>query len=220
MGTFITKEESETDIANGSTPYITPKDIAKIPAISITENGAKQKAEALISALGINYLKCYTAQKLYGGSDEQTPDLGAYINPRQSVWYLRYERNVNGIPTTYTPYECMKVDQENQSAPWNYEDMTFAIDDSGIVGFSWSSPYKVTGTVTENSNLLSFQKSMAVFDSMAPVVHAWEGYGQDNPRLLGVEMNVNHIQLGLSRITEQDKRDSGLLVPVWDFLEV
>jgi len=217
MGNFMSKEQSETDIANGSTPYITPAEIANLQDISITENAARQKAEALISSLGINGLKCYTAEKVYGGSDEKTADLGAFINPRKCVWYLRYERNVNGIPTTYTPYDCIKVDQDNQSAPWSYEDMTFAIDDTGIVGFSWKSPYKVTGTVTENSNLLTFDKSMNVFNNMALVVNSWDGIAADNPRVIGVEINVNHIKLGLSRITEQDKRDSGLLVPVWDF---
>jgi len=217
MGNFISKEQSESNIANGSNPYITPAEIANLKDIAITENAAKQKAEALISSLGIKGLKCYTAEKVYGGSDEKTTDLSAFINPRKCVWYLRYERNVNGIPTTYTPYDCIKVDQDNQSAPWSYEDMTFAIDDTGIVGFSWKSPYKVTDTVTENSNLLPFDQSMNVFNNMALVVNAWDGIAADNPRVTGVEINVNHIKLGLSRITEQDKRDTGLLVPVWDF---
>ena len=217
MGNFMTKEQLEASITHMGMASITSKDIANIPDIAITENVAKQKAEALISALGINYLKCYSSQKLYGGSSEATPDQSAYINPRKCVWYIRYERNVNGIPTTYTPYDCIKVDQENQSAPWSYEDMTFAIDDTGIVGFSWKSPYKVTGTVTENSNLLPFDQAMNVFNNMALVVNSWDGIAADNPRVAGVEINVNHIKLGLSRITEQDKRDSGLLVPVWDF---
>lgn len=217
MGTFMSKEQPETDIANGFTPYITPTEMANIPDIAITENAAKQKAEALISSLGINGLKCYTAQKLYGGSTEKTSDLATFINPRQCVWYLRYTRNVNGIPLTYTPYDCIKTADTTTIPPWNYEDMTFAIDDSGIVGFYWNSPYKVTGTVTENSNLLSFDQSMNVFNNMALVVNSWDGIAADNPRVTGVEINVNHIKLGLSRITEQDKRDSGLLVPVWDF---
>ena len=39
----------------------------------------------------------------------------------------------------------------------------------------------------------------------------------DNPNLTGVDIDVNRIQFGLDRVTEQNKRDSGLLVPVWDF---
>jgi hypothetical protein len=111
----------------------------------------------------------------------------------------------------------MKVDENAQSSPWSYEDMIFAIDDSGIVAFEWKSPYKVIETVTENSNLLSFKDAMSVFDNMSLVVNAWEGYAEGSPNLTGIEINVDRIQLGLTRVTEPNKRNSGLLVPVWDF---
>ena len=32
-----------------------------------------------------------------------------------------------------------------------------------------------------------------------------------------MDIKVDHIKFGLTRITEASKRDSGLLVPVWDF---
>jgi len=114
-------------------------------------------------------------------------------------------------------FHCIKIEDEAQSAPWSYEDMTFAIDDSGIVGFRWSSPYQFTEVVTENSNLLPFQDITDVFDTMSLVVNAWDGLAQGSPALRGIEINVDEIRLGLTRVTEQDKRDSGLLIPVWDF---
>lgn len=215
MGYFSTKEEIEKSMAWAN---ITSEEIAQIPDIQTTVDQAKQKAEDLIKALGVENMVCYSADKAYGGSNEMTADNSAYINPRKCVWFLRYMRSVNSVPITYTVWDCMKVEKDAQSAPWAYEDMTFAIDDSGIVGFSWRSPYKITGTVTENSNLASFKDIMHVFDTMSLVVNAWDGYAEGSPDLTGVDITVDHIKFGLTRITEQDKRDSGLLVPAWDFM--
>jgi len=209
MKSYQSKAEVESLENEGFTTPITSQQIAAIPDIKITEEQAKQKADELISALGIDYLTLDSENKVYGG--------GGGIEPIQSVWFLRYARQVNNIPVTYTTYDCMKVEEQSQSTPWGYEDMTFAIDDSGIVGFSWRSPYKVTGTVTTDSNVLSFSNCMNIFDTMSLAVNAWDGFSSDSPNLTGVDIDVNRIQFGLDRVTEQNKRDSGLLVPVWDF---
>jgi hypothetical protein len=217
MGYFYTKDEVAR-YEGGSYFGMTSQDVAQIPDVSITEDQAKQKAEDLIKALGLENMVCYSAIKEYGGSEEKTADQTAYINPRKCVWFLRYERSVNGVPVTYTPWDCMKVEEESQSAPWSYEDMTFAIDDSGIVGFTWRSPYKITDTVTQDSNVLPFSDVTEIFNTMAPVVNAWDGFSQGSPTLTGVEITVDDIKFGLTRVTEQNKRDSGLLVPAWDFM--
>ena len=52
---------------------------------------------------------------------------------------------------------------------------------------------------------------------MSLAVNAWDGLAQGNTNLVGIDITVDHIEFGLTRITEQDKRDSGLLVPAWDF---
>ena len=226
MGYFFSKAAIEQAEADGSYTDVSSAEIAQIPDVKLTEDQAKEKAQQLLQSLGINNMVCYSAGKQYGGSSE-TKIGGAlgraygdtpFVNPRKAVWYLRYVRGVNGIPTTYTVWDCMKVEENNPAQPWGYEDMVFAIDDSGIVGFEWNSPYQVTDTVTENSNVLSFADAMKIFDTMSLAVNAWEGYAEGNPRLKGIQIDVSEIRFGLTRITEQDKRNSGLLVPAWDFM--
>ena len=218
MGYFTTREQIEAAESMGYTPGISSQEIADIPDITITEEQARQQAEELIATLGIEGLACYSADKAYGGSYDMTADQTAYVNPRKCVWFLRYMRTVNGVPITYTPWDCMKVEEDTQTTPWGYEDMTFAIDDSGIVGFTWRSPYNITDTVTENCNLASFDDIIHIFDTMSLAVNAWEGFSEYNPNLIGIEIEVDEIRFGLTRVTEQDKRDSGLLVPCWDFM--
>lgn len=220
MGGFSSKEVSERAEAAGFTPYITTEEIAQIPDVTISVEQAKEKAEALIKALGLENMICSLAEKQYGGSDEKTSDQKTYINPRKCVWKLRYMRSVNNIPITYTTKDSLQREsmQNAVSTPWPYEQMIFAVDNSGIVGFNWHSPYKITGTVTENTNLTSFDEIMSVFDSLSLAVNAWDGLVNETPDLKSVEINVDQIVFGLTRVTEQNKKDSGLLIPVWDFM--
>ena len=217
MGYFTTEDAAKKAEAQGYSGYITSDELAQIPKVTLSEDDAKAKAEALIAALGVGNMACYSADIMYGGSYDRTPDQTKYANPRKSVWFLRYERSVSGVTATYTPWDCIKVEDEAQTEPWPYESMTFAIDDSGIVGFEWMSPYLVTDTVTKNSNLISFKDVTEVFGTMSLAVNAWDGLAAGNPNLKSIEITVDHIKFGLSRITEENKRDSGLLVPVWDF---
>ena len=124
MGYFSTKEDIERTEADGSTPYVSSAEIAQIPDVTITVDDAKAKAEALIAGLGLENMVCYSADKEYGGSIDKTTDQSQYVNPRKCVWFLRYSRQVNNIPVTYTRWDCMKVEEDMQSTPWAYEDMT------------------------------------------------------------------------------------------------
>ena len=214
---FTTKESIESAINQGLSGWMTEEELSAIPELSISKEDAKKKADDIVAALGLGDLACVTADKLYGGSYDRTADQSAFINPRKCVWFFRYARSVNGLPATYTVWDCMKSEEGSESSPWAYEDMSIAVDDSGVVYMEWRSPYKVTGTVTENSNVLSYQEAISVFETMVPVVNAWDGISEGNPNLTGVEITIDRVQFGLTRVTEQNKRNSGLLVPCWDF---
>jgi hypothetical protein len=215
---FETKEAIEAELNQGLHSLLTQDELDAVPDIKLTKEDAKKTADDIVAALGLQgQLVCVSEDKEYGGGIDMSADMSTYLNPRRCVWFLRYARSVNGVLVTHTAWDCMKVEQDNQSAPWAYEDMTFAIDDSGVAYFDWESPYNVTGTVTDNSNILSFQDATNIFNTMALVVNAWDGLADGSPNLKSVDIKIDHIQFGLTRVTEQNKRDSGLLVPCWDF---
>jgi hypothetical protein len=215
---FSSKESIEASLNQGRHGGMTQEELDAITDVQISKEDAKNTADEIVAALGLNGLVCVSEDKLYGGSYDMTADQSAYLNPRRCVWFLRYARAVNGVPVTYTVYDCMKVETNSQSAPWAYEDMTIAIDDGGVVYFNWGSPYNVTGTVTDDSNILSFEDVTNIFDTMALVVNAWDGIAEGSPNLQAVDIKIDRIQFGLTRVTEQNKRNSGLLVPCWDFI--
>ena len=214
---FTTKDAIDAAARSRLRGFEEVKEPSTVPDVTITKEDAAKMADELVAALGIQGFMLYSQVKAIDGSINSAADQSASDNPPRTVWLLRYARTINGIPATYTVWDCMKVEDNYQSAPWPYEDMTIAIDESGIVGFNWRSPYQVTGTVTENANVLSFQNAMNVFDTMALVVNAWEGYADGNPNLTEIDIQVGQIRFGLTRVTEQNKRNSGLMVPCWDF---
>ena len=112
MGYFWTREAIEQNSYTGI------ENIDSIPDVTISQEDAKAQAEALISALGVENMVCDEADKMYGGSYEMTLDGSEYVNPRKCVWFLRYARSVENVPVTYTVYDCMKVNDDAQSAPW------------------------------------------------------------------------------------------------------
>ena len=117
---------------------------------------------------------------------------------------------MNGTPITYTndSYVSMNVTSSGSyQIPWPYESLVFYVNEDGIVGMKWLSPYEIGDAVTEDSALLNFNDVMGVFEKM---------YLVDND---GVEKDVtiNSIRLGYARILKQDETGVGLLVPVWDF---
>ena len=215
---FATKESIESTLAHGLHSLMTSDELAAVPDITITKEDAKRTADELVAALGLKDFVCISEDKEYGGGSDTTADMSARVNPRRCVWFLRYAHSVNGVPVTHTAYECGKVETDQQSAPWSYEDMTLAIDDDGVAYFEWMSPYEMQDLVTQNSNLLPFSDITGVFNTMSIVQNAWDGLIEgSSANITGFDIDVTRIVFGLTRVTEQNKRDSGLLVPCWDF---
>ena len=126
-------------------------------------------------------------------------------------YILKYKRNPGGV---FVNNAGGKFAEDWQSETyskkeWNEECIEFRINDSGIVGFDWYSPLEITETVEENAALRSFDDVKATFEKMVAVSNASE-YN-------AVEIDIDRVRLGYSRISEKDSWDTGLLVPVWDF---
>jgi hypothetical protein len=190
---------------------VTMEQLKDIPDIALTQEGATAQAEMLLSQIGEDAFTCYAAEKVYGGSYDIVAEGYGVTNPLRCVWRLSNVRTVNGIMATYTNERGSASEDELQAEPWSYETMMFYIDDSGIVAFQWGSPYAVTETLVEDANVKSFGEVMSVFEKMLPAKFVWNT--GDNTG----EVTISQIRLGLARVTEQNERNTGLLIPVWDF---
>ena len=172
----------------------------ELPGLTLSADEARALTDPLVEKLGIENMAFYAARKAY------TEGTGAA--PERGFWAVLYTRRFGGLPITYTSATGnWMTDAAIYNEPWTYETLAFFVDDSGIVGMHWESPYTIGEAVTADSALLRFEDVMDIFEKM---------YLVDNDgRTLTAD--VDRICLGYTRIAEQDRDGSGLLVPVWDF---
>jgi len=154
--------------------------------------------------MGLDSMQCDSALKKYGGRS-----LNANIPPR-CCWVLQYTRAIAGIPITYTSDAGNAIFEDDVCEPWKYETLTFYVNDRGIVGMCWDSPYVLGETLVQDARLLAFDEAMAVFEKMYSVKNAG----------IQADVKITIIRFGYARITEQNRGGSALLVPAWDFFGV
>lgn len=181
--------------------YNPDTDLSQVPDVTITEDEAQELCDGVVQALAIPGMCCWSVRKAYSSSP---------LIPTRCCWEVRYMRQMNGMPITYTndSYVSMNVTSSGSyQIPWPYESLVFYVNDDGIVGMKWLSPYELGDAVTEDSALLNFNDVMGVFEKMYLVDN--DGMEED--------VTINSIRLGYARVLKQDETGVGLLVPVWDF---
>lgn len=173
---------------------------------------AQAQADALVEALGQgDIMVCAAVEPAVSfGAEPAMPEGTASLKNVPAAWIVRYVRTLGGVPITYTGETGTHLEsEENYAPPWQYEAITMIIDGTGIQEFNWNSPYTEPEIVTGDTNLLSFAEVQQVFEKMILINNsAYE---------IGLQINISSVQLGLMRVTNPERRDSGLLIPVWDF---
>lgn len=181
---------------------------------TVSLEDAKQQADALVQTLGLTDFLCESGGQ-YGELVAEGPSADTGKWGYRKVNILNYMRNIDGV----------FVDNENGSKltdgwkgseyvkkMWDGESITVIINDDGIIGFYYNAPIEITETVVEKSSMKPFDEIKDIFEQMVLVANA-----RKEPED-AVSMNVSRVILRYTRISEQDRFDTGLLVPVWDFM--
>ncbi len=205
-------EEVMCRVGDGS---ITAEDLvpySKEP-VSLTPQQAKEKAEALLKTLKLTDYQCYNSG-LYGEIVQLEEDEnGKY--PYRQVYILDYLRNIDHVfvdNNSGMKYEEGWEGGNYIKREWGGENIRIVLNDSGILGFYYDSPIEITETVVEKASMKPFDEIKSIFEQMAAVKNA--GLTEDE----SVILQVNRVILRYTRISEPDSFDTGLLVPVWDFI--
>ena len=192
------------------------KDLANMdfnqPEISMDQ--AQEISDAFIKEMGLSHMVLATTELAVRLQGVAVADGDAAPSQNNETAYvLRYRREVNGATITYSRDSGSSVEEEEAYvAGWPYESILFVINDDGIVEFQWISPYTEPNIVTEDTKLLTFPEIQQVFEKMILIKNSWI-----DDTSTKVQMDVDTVQLGLMRITDPDQRNSGILIPVWDF---
>lgn len=178
---------------------------------TLTEEMAKEIAEKFLKNVGLADFQC-DEKGLYCETFLSQGEKAGY----RKVWILRYLRSIDGVLVNNESGAKYSEDRKNNSfvkKMWSGESVEFCINNQGIVTFNYNSPNEITETVVDNSNLKSFKQIKKIFENM--VVTA---YAQDQKEKEKITIKVNQVILRYMRISEANSFDTGLLVPVWDFI--
>jgi hypothetical protein len=181
---------------------------------TITKDQAKEQVEKFLKDVGLTDYKC-SESGLYCMSTG-TKDNIKY--GYRKVWSFKYLRSIdeilvdNGVGSTHTEgwqgSDYVKKD-------WPGESLEFCVNDSGIVMFNYNVPLENTETVVKTAKIKNFDDVKSIFEKMVVTTNAQDQGEEEKEE---VTLTVDKVVLRYMRINEKDTFDTGLLVPVWDFL--
>ena len=188
---------------------------------TISESDAREKADTLLQTLGMDDFAYYN-----GGlvcevtSNYHIEDAGQELAqyPCRTIYAFRYQRCIDGVFVNNDGgskiVDEWQGDTYNKKL-WSTEDIAIFVDDDGIVGFDYLVPLEVTDTVVEKSTLKNFDEIKDIFEQMVVTMNA---VNEEDARYGDVTIDIDSVKLRYTRISEKDSFDTGLLVPVWDFI--
>lgn len=128
-------------------------------------------------------------------------------------YVLHYTRQIQNVPITYTSQSAQYSGEYGE--PWNYEYMTFYVDDTGIIAFAWDNPKQVFETLNSNVALLPFEKIKDCFKKQVIIKNATlSDFSEYYDYTI---MKVSRVELGMTIVKKKDTKDEFMAIPVWDF---
>lgn len=173
---------------------------------------AKAKADEFLKNIGISGFDIDTKGQYYELLANQEEDKYEY----RKVWYFKYLRSIDNVLVNNegdSKYADSGQGESFTKYMWPGESIQICINDQGVIEFRYGAPIKVNKTVVENAKLKTFEQARKIFEKMIVTINANEdgdGYMKN--------ISVSKVALRYMRISEKDKFDTGLLVPVWDFI--
>jgi len=188
-----------------------PDDLKDKLGVTLAE--AKAQVQGMLDAAGVDDMVCSAAFVI---DDHGTGHVDDYSGVASDFAFkLFYTRSVNGAPVLPTT-EFAQNSGEEYDYTWILETMQVIVTDGGIVDISWYSPCAVTGTITENTNIIGFDEAAAIFEKKVLTFYEAriEAYGLES-----IGIDVDNVELGLLRVKQQNAEGAaaGLYVPVWAF---
>jgi len=204
------KPESEILVDEGFTLDETAKKF-----IAMTPAEAKGVVEDFLAKVGAEYM---TVAEMYLTNDENFGNYDGLVGPAEHYAYrITCRRNLGGIPCAAI-MGSSSTGEDGWGDSWDYENLTFMVNDDGIFQLDWYAPITVEEElVAENATLLPFEDISAAFEQQIWIQYApYEDYNDENYQSK-TTLTVEKVVLEYQRIMEQDNIENGFMTPVWNF---
>ena len=173
--------------------------------LSIAEDNAFVIAKDAIARMQLFDFECSAKQKSIYRLDPSG-------KTNKAVYDFMFTRNVDGVMETYTNDE--ESSAGGYSKPWQYEKVHVMVDDEGVFCVRYLGPCELVEKVMTATSLIPFDKIKGIFEKMVVIV---DNIVDADTREITGKYVITTVRLGLMSIREKDS-ETGLLIPVWDFL--
>lgn len=183
----------------------------KLNGISITLKEAQQIADETITKMGIMGVDLIDIKVANIFTVKPSIDVEFVKSDKQAYEFV-YERNYNGINVTRFDSLMMIGDTEQYSAVLDPEKLIIWVDDSGIVYFQWKNPTYSDRAISENVELIGFDKIKEIFNN-----NIFSNYFIYDPEG-SMNINIDKIVLSYYIQPEINNNNEYVAIPVWDFI--
>ena len=192
------------------------QELTKEAAADLSVDEAKAQAQELLDKLDITDFTCDSADLYYNCPE----GLSGY----RMVYVVEYNRQIDGVMVDnsggYMSSDSWNGGEYNLKT-WSEEKIRVFVNDDGIAGFEYESPLELTDTVVENSSIKDFDEIKDIFEKMVIACCAEDNNVLDDELSEDIRYatyTIKKVVLRYTRVSEQDSFDTGLMVPVWDFI--
>lgn len=198
-----------------------------IDGFNTTYKEAKAIAENAVSLLGLDYLSVTHSAKGvdYVNSGDNIARTGKYTDfskldytDRYYVFY--FTRNIDGVSETHSSNGIALKNRHDE--PWPYERLFVEVDDDGIREISWEGGgTKLSDQISDSCELLSFEDVMKIATeqlSIGNIAFDNSQIGENiYENLVKMNLYIDEIVLGYTRVKLSDDSGRYVMIPVWDF---
>ena len=180
--------------------------------LTLSMEEGKAQADKLLADLGLSDFDCADLEKL-----NEIPDIrkGEEIDYRQ-IYKFTYLRRIDNTVVSNQSGEKITegwVGDDYVKKLWPGEVVIVMVNDTGIVGFYYNCPLEITEVIVDSARMKPVDEIKNIFEEMVLISN---GTSHEEET---VNLNVDRVVLRYTRISEPDNFDTGLLVPVWAFID-
>ena len=190
-----------------------------LKGISITREEAQKVSDGVITEMGImgaepkdvNKVNIFKVKSRHNQED---------IESDEQAFEFIYKKTYNGIDVSHfisqmkilQTEEGSKSDSEVYSAVLEPEKLSITVDDSGVIFFDWKNPTYSDGLISENVELLDFEKIKEIFSSQIFYHQFYQGSEGS------LDIYIDKIVLSYFIEPVINSNDEYIAIPVWDFI--
>ncbi|HZJ82333.1 MAG TPA: DUF6034 family protein [Clostridia bacterium] len=195
-----------------------------IKGFKTTYDEAQSIAEEAVSLLGLDYL-CMSHSAKGIDYSQNIARTGEYTDFRKldykDKYYVFYfTRNFGGVSETYSS-NGLRFDNRYDE-PWLYERLFVEVDDNGVREISWEGGgTKLGEEISSVYELISFEELMKTAAEQLSIGNITFEHGEVGENiyenLVHMNLKIDEIALGYTRVKLSDSENKYVMIPVWDF---